>query len=188
LHQSMARRWGAERFQLRWGLWPAGQLNAGSDLDLILIYDADPDAMSDGPRPLQTRTYFARLTQALITALTAQLPEGRLYEVDMRLRPSGRQGPVASGWASYASYQKEEAWTWEHLALTRAQALGDGALAEDWNALRDDILRDTQKDVLGDTSDMRARLAGRNRRVIRGTSRTVRAACKILSFSPKPVR
>ena len=142
------------------GSLAAGQLNAGSDLDLILIYDADAEAMSDGPRPLQTRTYFARLTQALITALTAQLPEGRFYEVDMRLRPSGRQGPVASGWASYASYQKEEAWTWEHLALTRAQALGDGALAQDWNALRDDILRDTQKDVLGDTSDMRARLAG----------------------------
>jgi glutamate-ammonia-ligase adenylyltransferase len=115
--------------------------------------------MSDGPRSLQTRTYFARLTQALITALTAQLPEGRLYEVDMRLRPSGRQGPVASGWASYKAYQKEEAWTWEHLALTRAQALDDGALAQDWHALRDDILRHTQKDVLSDAIDMRARLA-----------------------------
>ncbi|HOZ33474.1 MAG TPA: glutamine-synthetase adenylyltransferase, partial [Tabrizicola sp.] len=72
----------------------AARLNAGSDLDLIVIYDAQGVEMSDGPRPLATRPYYARLTQGVVTALTAQMPEGRLYEVDMRLRPSGRAGPV----------------------------------------------------------------------------------------------
>ncbi len=70
----------------------AERLNAASDLDLIVIYDAQGDEESDGAKPLPARTYFARLTQALVTALSAQMPEGRLYEVDMRLRPSGRKG------------------------------------------------------------------------------------------------
>ena len=119
----------------------AGRLNAGSDLDLIVIYDAGGVEVSDGPRPLATRPYYARLTQALVTALTAQMPEGRLYEVDMRLRPSGRQGPVATALEAFRSYQETEAWTWEHLALTRARVLagepGLGALVE---AFRRDLL------------------------------------------------
>jgi [glutamine synthetase] adenylyltransferase / [glutamine synthetase]-adenylyl-L-tyrosine phosphorylase len=101
----------------------AGRLNAGSDLDLIVIYDAAGAEASLGAKPLATRPYFARLTQAMVTALTAQMPEGRLYEVDMRLRPSGRQGPVATSIDSFRSYQRDEAWTWEHLALTRARPL-----------------------------------------------------------------
>ncbi len=99
----------------------ARNLAATSDLDLIVIYDAPGDAMSDGRRPLDARTYYARLTKAFVTALSAQMSEGTLYEVDMRLRPSGRQGPVATGWAAFKSYQETEAWTWEHLALTRAR-------------------------------------------------------------------
>ncbi|HEY0275024.1 MAG TPA: glutamine-synthetase adenylyltransferase, partial [Paenirhodobacter sp.] len=86
----------------------AERLNAASDLDLIVIYDARGVDTSDGDKPLATRTYFARLTQALITAITAPMPEGRLYEVDMRLRPSGRQGPVATSLDSFRSYQMEE--------------------------------------------------------------------------------
>ena len=74
----------------------AGRLTATSDLDLIMVYDAEGVEVSDGPRPLAARAYFARLTQALVTALSAPMAEGRLYEVDMRLRPSGRQGPVAT--------------------------------------------------------------------------------------------
>jgi glutamate-ammonia-ligase adenylyltransferase len=74
------------------GSMGAARLNAGSDLDLIVIYDDQGVEGSDGPRPLATRPYYARLTQTLVTALTAQMPEGRLYEVDMRLRPSGRAG------------------------------------------------------------------------------------------------
>lgn len=105
----------------------AARLNAGSDLDLIVIYDAEGVEASEGARPLATRAYYARLTQAFVTALTAQMPEGRLYEVDMRLRPSGRQGPVATSFQSFTSYQEGEAWTWEHLALTRARPLAGAA-------------------------------------------------------------
>lgn len=139
----------------------AGRLNAGSDLDLIVIYDAQGAEASEGPKPLATRPYFARLTQAMVTALTAQMPEGRLYEVDMRLRPSGRQGPVATSIESFRSYQMDEAWTWEHLALTRARVLaGDAALAAEVEAVRRDVLaaKAGGAQVLQDVADMRARL------------------------------
>jgi glutamate-ammonia-ligase adenylyltransferase len=88
-----------------------------------VIYDAGEAETSEGPRPLPVRRYFARLTQALITALSAPMAEGRLYEVDMRLRPSGNQGPVATSLASFRQYQRDEAWTWEYLALTRAAVI-----------------------------------------------------------------
>jgi glutamate-ammonia-ligase adenylyltransferase len=141
----------------------ARQLNAKSDLDLIVVYDAEGVDESDGRRPLATRTYYARLTQAFVTALSAPMAEGRLYEVDMRLRPSGRQGPVATSLASFTTYQREEAWTWEHLALTRARAVaGTVSLGEEIEEFRQDLLagpRDRAK-VLGDVAEMRARLAG----------------------------
>jgi [glutamine synthetase] adenylyltransferase / [glutamine synthetase]-adenylyl-L-tyrosine phosphorylase len=98
------------------------EMTAASDLDLILIYDFDAEhPESDGARPLYGAQYFARLTQRLISALTAQTNYGKLYDVDMRLRPSGRSGPVATKIDSFASYQQTEAWTWEHMALTRAR-------------------------------------------------------------------
>nr|RDS96517.1 glutamine-synthetase adenylyltransferase [Cereibacter sphaeroides f. sp. denitrificans] len=140
----------------------AGRLNAGSDLDLIVIHDAQGQEESQGPRPLAARPYFARLTQAMVTALTAPMAEGRLYEVDMRLRPSGRQGPVATALASFRSYQREEAWTWEHLALTRARPLaGNPDLAGEIEALRREILSEkaVAARVLPDVADMRRRLA-----------------------------
>ena len=141
----------------------AGRLNAGSDLDLILIYDAEGVEASDGRRPLPTRTYYARLTQAMVTALSAQTAEGRLYEVDVRLRPSGRAGAVATSIQSWKGYQQAEAWTWEHLALTRARVIAGGAgLAaevEDW---RRRMLTEKGQGtgVPADVADMRARLAG----------------------------
>ncbi len=140
----------------------AQRLNAGSDLDLIVLYDAAGVESSDGPRPLATRAYYARLTQALVTALTAPTAEGTLYEVDMRLRPSGRQGPVATGWDAFRAYQQGEAWTWEHLALTRARPLaGDGALAAAFESFRQGLLRDKAggATVRQDVADMRARIA-----------------------------
>jgi glutamate-ammonia-ligase adenylyltransferase len=140
----------------------AGRLNAGSDLDLIVIYDPAGEEASAGPRPLAARAYYARLTQALVTALTAPMAEGRLYEVDMRLRPSGRQGPVATSLAAFRAYQQDEAWTWEHLALTRARAVaGDPGLAAEVEAFRRDLLRAAggRPRVLGDVAGMRARLA-----------------------------
>ncbi|MCF6315932.1 MAG: glutamine-synthetase adenylyltransferase [Marinosulfonomonas sp.] len=140
----------------------AGRLNATSDLDLIVIYDAHGVEGSDGRRPLLARPYYARLTQALVTALAAPMSEGRLYEVDMRLRPSGRQGPVATSLQSFQSYQQDEAWTWEHLALTRARVVaGDAALGEVIEAFRAALIMDKGKgaSVLADVADMRARLA-----------------------------
>ena len=140
----------------------AGRINSQSDLDMIVIYDPLDQDMSDGPRPLATRTYYARFTQALITALTAPMAQGRLYEVDMRLRPSGNQGPVATSWASFTSYQQNEAWVWEHLALTRAHVVaGDAGLAADIETFRADFLsqpRDRDK-VLREVAEMRTRLA-----------------------------
>ena len=140
----------------------AGQINAKSDLDLIVIYDAGDSEASDGRRPLGARAYYARLTQAMITALTAPMAEGRLYEVDMRLRPSGNQGPVATSWPAFRNYQQDEAWTWEHLALTRARAIaGDARLAEDVETFRAGLIAGTSApaSVISAVSDMRKRLA-----------------------------
>ncbi len=106
------------------------EMTAASDLDLILLYDFDEEhAESDGPRPLSGAQYFARLTQRLVAALSAPTAEGTLYEVDFRLRPSGRSGPVATHIDAFAQYQAKDAWTWEHMALTRARPIaGDGPL------------------------------------------------------------
>jgi glutamate-ammonia-ligase adenylyltransferase len=98
------------------------EMTAASDLDLILIYDFDSDKPdSDGARSLHGSQYFARLTHRLISAFTTRTNSGVLYDVDMRLRPSGRSGPVATRLDAFADYQDAEAWTWEHLALTRAR-------------------------------------------------------------------
>ncbi|MBK6468404.1 MAG: glutamine-synthetase adenylyltransferase [Rhodobacter sp.] len=140
----------------------AGRLNAGSDLDLILIYDAAGVEQSDGRRPLPTRSYFARLTQAMVTALSAQTAEGRLYEVDVRLRPSGRAGAVATSIDGWRDYQQTEAWTWEHLALTRARVMaGDPGLAGEVETCRRAVLADKggAARVRPDVAEMRDRLA-----------------------------
>ncbi len=98
------------------------EMTATSDLDLIVIYDFDEEhPESRGPRPLYGAQYFSRLTQRLINALSAPTRYGHLYQVDMRLRPSGRAGPLATQIDGFVSYQEKEAWTWEHLALTRAR-------------------------------------------------------------------
>ena len=144
------------------GSMGAARLNAGSDLDLIVIYDDAGVDGSDGQRPLATRPYYSRLTQALVTALTAQMPEGRLYEVDMRLRPSGRAGPVATSLQSFTTYQETEAWTWEHLALTRARVLaGEATLAGDVETFRRALLlrKGQGARVKPDVAEMRARLS-----------------------------
>jgi len=109
------------------------EMTAASDLDLMLVYDFPADAgESDGRKRLGPGLYYARLTQRLISALTAPTKAGRLYEVDMRLRPSGRQGPLATQFGSFKLYQEEEAETWEHMALTRARFVaGDASLGAD---------------------------------------------------------
>lgn len=141
----------------------AGRLTSASDLDIIVIYDPADEDMSEGKRPLATRPYYARLTQALVTAMSAQMAEGRLYELDMRLRPSGNQGPVATSWKAFSSYQQGEAWLWEHLALTRARPIcGDESLGADFEAFRTTLLAEKGKDsaaALKGMGEMRAKIA-----------------------------
>lgn len=140
----------------------ASQIHAQSDLDIIVVYDPEGLETSDGRKPLATRAYYARLTQALITALSAPMSQGRLYEVDMRLRPSGNKGPVATSWSGFTHYQENEAWVWEHLALTRARVVaGPADLVARFNSFRSTVLaQDRAKDaVLSEVANMRRRLA-----------------------------
>ncbi len=100
------------------------EMTATSDLDLIFLYESAPAELhSTGAKPLPAAQYQARLSQRLINAYTAQSEEGRLYEVDMRLRPSGNAGPIAVSLEGFLRYQEGEAWTWEHMALTRARVI-----------------------------------------------------------------
>ena len=138
------------------------EMTASSDLDLIVVYDAAGETESTGRKPLSTSAYFARFTQALIAAMTAPTAEGQLYEVDMRLRPSGRQGPVAVSLGAFATYQRKEAWTWETLALTRARVIAGAAdLAEDVSEAIASGLRAPRAEgkVLADVAEMRTRLS-----------------------------
>ena len=144
------------------------EMTLASDLDLILIYDLPPGSeMSDGPHPLPIASYYARLSQRLIGAITAPTAEGRLYEVDMRLRPSGASGPIASNLPSFTRYQRESAWTWEHMALTRARPVaGDPALRMRIADAIGSVLaskRDALR-LLVDVADMRRRIANENPR------------------------
>ncbi len=104
------------------GSYGAKRLSFDSDLDIILLYDADFDCpQSDGPKPMGPSEYFSALGQQLITALSVMTAEGKLYEPDLRLRPSGGAGPLVVTLKTFESYQAEAAWTWEHMALTRAR-------------------------------------------------------------------
>jgi glutamate-ammonia-ligase adenylyltransferase len=136
------------------------EMTAASDLDLIVVYDFDTEAaMSDGLKPLSPTHYYTRLTQRLISALSAQTAEGNLYEVDMRLRPSGQKGPVATQLTGFVHYQQHDAWTWEHLALTRARVVsGPPALrAAVEQAIRSTLTRARDAGrTAADVRDMRA--------------------------------
>ena len=99
-----------------------GRLHSSSDLDLIVIYDAGDADMSEGKRPLPSRQYYARLTQALVTAMTVPMAEGSFYEVDMRLRPSGNKGRLRPHGALFKAI-KWAKLIWEHLALSRARVI-----------------------------------------------------------------
>lgn len=154
---------GGEAVVVAMGKLGGREMTASSDIDLILIYDCAEDAIqSDGRRPLAPSHYYARLTQRLITALSAQTAEGGLYEVDMRLRPSGQKGPVATRWSSFTDYQTTEAWTWEHLALTRARVIAGSFRLQDKvdEGIRAVLTkaRDRAK-IAEDVRDMRQRIA-----------------------------
>jgi glutamate-ammonia-ligase adenylyltransferase len=139
------------------------EMTASSDLDLIVVYDFFSERPeSDGPRRLFGAQYFSRLTQRVISALTAQTNHGVLYQVDMRLRPSGRSGPVATQIDGFAAYQEDEAWTWEHLALTRARVV---SAPPDFAARVEDVIRSVLRRardadvVAGDVVEMRKAIA-----------------------------
>jgi len=137
-------------------------MTASSDIDMIVIYDRGDDTPSDGARALYPVQYFARLTQMLVTALSSPTAEGKLYEVDMRLRPSGRKGPVATSLRGFIDYQRTQAWTWEHLALTRARVVaGSDAMGQHVMETRREIITQPRDrgTTLQDISDMRQRLA-----------------------------
>ena len=153
---------GASLAVLAFGKLGSRESTAASDLDLVVVYDFDPArAMSDGARSLDAPTYYTRLTQRLVAALTAPTRRGRLYEVDMRLRPSGRQGPLATKLSAFAAYQRTTAATWEHLALTRARVVaGDPGLAARIEAAISVALDETPRPSLAaDVAAMRALMA-----------------------------
>lgn len=154
---------GARVGLLAFGKMASREMSATSDLDFILLYDVPEDVReSDGEKPLAPGHYFTRLTQRLIAALAAPTAAGVLYEADMRLRPSGRAGPLATPLSGFRAYQLNEAWTWEHLALTRARTIfADADLNEDIDRIVAEVLttpHDRDK-AIDDVIDMRARLA-----------------------------
>jgi glutamate-ammonia-ligase adenylyltransferase len=139
------------------------EMTATSDLDLIIVYDFDPEhPQSDGARSLYGAQYFARLTQRLISALSSQTNYGALYQVDMRLRPSGRSGPVATSIDGFESYQQSEAWTWEHMALTRARVVSGppGFTSRVEEVIRSVLCRERDRNVVAaDVAEMREAIA-----------------------------
>ncbi|HEY3699655.1 MAG TPA: bifunctional [glutamate--ammonia ligase]-adenylyl-L-tyrosine phosphorylase/[glutamate--ammonia-ligase] adenylyltransferase [Spongiibacteraceae bacterium] len=145
------------------------ELSHGSDLDLVFIHAADPSLTTDGAIEIDNSTFFTRLGQRMIHILSTQTALGPLYEVDMRLRPSGNSGLLVSSLKAFADYQLQRAWTWEHQALVRARVIaGDRGLADAFNQVRREILcqpRDLDKlrnDVLAMRQKMREQLRPRN--------------------------
>jgi glutamate-ammonia-ligase adenylyltransferase len=154
---------GQEMAILAMGRLGSREMTASSDLDLILLYDFDPEHPdSDGERSLQGAHYFARFTQRLISAFTIRTNYGVLYDIDMRLRPSGRAGPLASHINSFAEYQEREAWTWEHMALTRARVISasPGFRGRIEKVVRDALIRPREPvGIAKDVADMRRAIA-----------------------------
>jgi len=140
------------------------ELGFGSDLDLVFLYD-HPHALdaSDGKRPLEAGRWFARLAQKVMALLSTETGAGRLYDIDVRLRPDGGKGALVSSLASYREYQRERAWTWEHQALVRARAVaGNVTLCDAFAQVRRDTLaRVRDLAVLhADVGKMRTRMRG----------------------------
>ena len=118
------------------------EMGYGSDLDIVFLHDSHGSRQqTDGERPLENAVFFARLVQRIVTLLTTATPSGVLYEVDMRLRPSGSSGLLVSSLEAFARYQREEAWTWEHQALVRARPVAGGErVAERFGEIRREVL------------------------------------------------
>lgn len=153
---------GGQASVLAFGRLGSREMTASSDLDLIVIYDHSPEAAaSDGQRPLAASQYYARLTQRLVAALSAPTAEGIAYQVDLRLRPSGRAGPLATKFEAFAQYQLNEAWAWEHMAMSRGRPIaGDPDLVGRVDAMLDNIVTQHREaeSLAGEIAAMRARI------------------------------
>ncbi|MBA4503631.1 bifunctional [glutamate--ammonia ligase]-adenylyl-L-tyrosine phosphorylase/[glutamate--ammonia-ligase] adenylyltransferase [Marinobacterium marinum] len=137
------------------------ELSYGSDLDLVFLHDAAAELETDGGRPIANSVFFNRLGQRIIHILNTFTPSGILYEVDMRLRPSGNSGLLVSSLNAFRDYQQKDAWTWEHQALVRARVVaGSPALAERFEQVRREILaRPREAEQLrGEVVDMREKM------------------------------
>lgn len=153
---------GSELVILALGRMGGGALTHASDLDLIYLFTGDYALESDGRRPLGAVTYYNRLAQRVTAALSVPTAAGPLYEVDTRLRPSGAQGPLSVSLEGFARYQEKDAWTWEHMALTRARPVfGSAAACEQVQAIIDGVLHGARpdRDILADARKMRADIA-----------------------------
>ncbi|MDA0996813.1 MAG: bifunctional [glutamine synthetase] adenylyltransferase/[glutamine synthetase]-adenylyl-L-tyrosine phosphorylase [Proteobacteria bacterium] len=158
---------GAEFAVLALGKLGSRELMPTSDLDLVFLYrlPASADA-SDGAKPLPASQYFGRLCQRLIAAVTAMTAEGMLYEIDMRLRPTGNKGPIATPFDGFVTYQNESAWTWEHMALTRARiVVADAEFGTDAEAAIGNILRRrrNREKTATEVAEMRGRIEKQHR-------------------------
>ncbi len=171
LAETAGRIPGAQFAVVAMGKLGGREMTAGSDLDLIFVYDV-PDGVeaSDGPRPVPVIVYYARLAQRFIAALTVHTAVGGLYEVDMRLRPTGNKGPAAVSLQSFARYHAEESWTWERMALTRARVIAapSGLAAHVEAVIRKTLTAPAERaKLIADARDMREKLAaqfpGKNR-------------------------
>ena len=140
------------------------ELGYGSDLDMVFIHAGDK-GQTRGDRPIENSQFYARLGQRVLHLLTSHTAAGRIYEIDMRLRPSGSSGMLVSHFTSFQTYQSQDAWTWEHQALLRARVIiGDKHLADWFNQVREEILTrkrhktELQKEVITMREKMRSSL------------------------------
>ncbi len=153
---------GSELLILGLGRLGGGALTHASDLDIVYLFTGDFAAQSDGPRPLGATIYYNRLASRVSAALSVPTAQGALYEVDTRLRPQGNQGPLAVSCTAFGKYQREAAWTWEHMALARARVLyGSPPARAELEAVLAEVLRDPRdKPALRDAVlTMRAEMA-----------------------------
>ncbi|WP_407698080.1 bifunctional [glutamine synthetase] adenylyltransferase/[glutamine synthetase]-adenylyl-L-tyrosine phosphorylase [Stakelama tenebrarum] len=153
---------GCELVVLALGRMGGGALTHASDLDLVYLFTGDYSAESNGRKPLGAVTYFNRLGQRISSALSAPTAAGPLYEVDTRLRPSGAQGPLAVSLEGFRRYQEESAWTWEHMALTRARPIfGSDAARAETAKIINRVLNGArpERDIAADATRMRREMA-----------------------------
>ena len=191
VQQEFARRHGAvpgaSFAVLGLGKLGSREMTFDSDLDVVFVYGAPDgaDAQSDGAQGLAASHYFARFSQRLTHALSAHTAEGRLYEIDTRLRPSGSAGPIATEAAAFRRYHEQDAWTWEHMALTRARPVaGDRELcATVMEGIRAVLCAPRDADtLLADVASMRERVDNERKTENRWRLKHVRGGVLDLEF------